>query len=459
MVATFALGRATTLGCAPVMSDLARRLATGAVGVLLALLAVLSIAPVASAQEGEAPEEGLAIFGALDDPETGPVEGAEIEVLLGEDPVGTGTSDAEGEWRIVVPEPGTYRVRLDPESLPEGVSLRDPERVELDAVRVLEGRDKRVVFALGERAAPRAADAERPPSGNRVINRLWTGLVVGVVIALSSIGLSLVFGTTRLVNFAHGEMVTLGALFAWYFSSGTVGPGLSLLVAGVIGVALAGVFGAVQDRALWRPLLDRRTDLISLMIVSIGLAMLMRYTFTVFFGSSVRPFREFAAQSPWVWGPLVLRPKQLVVLLIGVAVFAIYALVLQRTRLGTAIRATSDNRDLAESSGIDVKRVVTIVWVVGSALAAVGGISYATLYGVEWDVGFRLLLPIFAAVVLGGIGTAYGPLVGGLAIGLVSELSTLWVPAEFKFAWALLGLIVLLIIRPQGLLGRPERVG
>ncbi|HLT16827.1 MAG TPA: branched-chain amino acid ABC transporter permease [Acidimicrobiales bacterium] len=440
-------------------SDLAQRLVRGAMVVLLAVLAGLAVIPVASAQEGDPAEAEVAIFGALDDAEHGLVEGVELEALLGEEVVGTATSDENGEFRIVVPGPGTYRVRLDPTTLPEGVSLRDPERTELEAVRVLEGRDKRVVFALGERARPRPDDVARPPSGNRVVNRLWTGLVVGIVIALSSIGLSLVFGTTRLVNFAHGEMVTLGALLGWFFSSGTVGPGWSLFIAGAIAVALSGLFGAVQDRLLWRPLLDRRTDLISLMIVSIGLAMLLRYTFTVFFGSNVRPFREYAAQAPWVWGPLVLRPKQLVVLAIGVVVIALYALVLQKTRLGTAIRATSDNRDLAESSGINVTRVVLIVWVAGSALAALGGLSFATLYGVEWDIGFRLLLPIFAAVVLGGLGTAYGPLVGGLAIGLVSELSTLWVPAEFKFAWALFGLIILLLIRPQGLLGRPERVG
>ena len=440
-------------------TDLARRLVTGAMGVLLALLAVLLSSPGAHAQEGDPAPAEVAVFGVLEDSEHGPVEGAEIEALLGEEPVGTATSDADGQWRIVLPGPGTYRVRIDPSTLPEDVTLRDPDRSELPNVRVLEGRDKRVNFALGERVVRSGADSPRPPSGNRVVTRLWTGLVVGMVIALSSIGLSLVFGTTKLVNFAHGEMVTFGALVTWYFSSGTVGPGWSVIVAGVVGVALGGVFGAVQDRALWRPLLDRRTDLISMMIVSIGLAMLMRYTYTVLFGNSVRPLREYAAQAPWQWGPLVLRPKQLVVLLLGVGVVALYALVLQRTRLGTAIRAVSDNRDLAESSGIDVRRVVTIVWVAGSALAALGGISYATLYGVEWDIGFRLLLPIFAAVVLGGIGTAYGPLVGGLAIGLVSELSTLWVPAEFKFAWALFGLILLLLVRPQGLLGRPERIG
>jgi len=440
------------------IAGLARRLAAGAAGVLLIVLAALLAAPEAGAQEGDADDAAVAIFGVLTDSVHGPVEGAVVEVLAGDDVVGSDESDASGEWRVEVPGAGTYRVRLQSDTLPEGVALRDPERNELSSVRVLDGRDKRVLFALGERG-PRSADDVRPPSGNRVVNRLWTGLVVGVVIALSSIGLSLVFGTTRLVNFAHGEMVTLGALLAWYFSSGSVGPTWGLLVAGAVAVFLAGGFGALQDRLLWRPLLNRRTDLISLMIVSIGLAMMMRYLFAVVFGTSVRPLREYAAQAPWVWGPLVLRPKQLVILVLGLAVIALYALVLQRSRLGTAIRAVSDNNDLAESSGIDVRRVILIVWIVGSGLAALGGISYATLYGVEWDIGFRLLLPIFAAVVLGGMGTAYGPLLGGLAIGLLSETSTLWVPAELKFVWALFGLIVILLVRPQGLLGRAERVG
>ena len=132
---------------------------------------------------------------------------------------------------------------------------------------------------------------------------------------------------------------------------------------------------------------------------------------------------------------------------------------LQRTRIGKAMRAVADNRDLAESSGIDVNRVVMVVWIVGAALAAIGGILFGSAVAVDWFMGFRLLLLMFAAVILGGLGTAYGAMVGAIVIGLVTELSVLWFPAELKFMWALVVLIVVLLVRPQGILGRAERIG
>jgi branched-chain amino acid transport system permease protein len=399
-----------------------------------------------------APEPAQALVGELRDPDQGPVRGAEIEVHDPDgDLVGRATTDAQGQWRVPVPDEGRYEVALDPASLPDGVELRDEERATLDGVRVLPGRDKRVNFSFGQHETTRG-------SSNRVVNLTWSGLVIGLVIALAAVGLSLVFGTTGLVNFAHGEMVTFGALVAWW-ANGDLGLGLPLPVAGAIAVVAAGLLGIAQDRALWRPLERRRPNLISLMIVSIGLSMLLRYAFAVLFEASPRPFREYAAQRAWDWGPLLVPPKQLVVAGLALVVLVVYAVLLQRTRLGTAIRAVSDNRDLSEASGIDVPRVITLVWLLGSALAGLGGVAYATLNGVQWDMGYRLLLPIFAAVVLGGLGTAYGALVGGLVIGLVSELSTLWFPAEFKFAWALGVLVVGLVLRPQGLLGRAERIG
>jgi neutral amino acid transport system permease protein len=398
-------------------------------------------------------EQGLALFGQLEDPERGPVEGVRIEVRDGGDAVGADESDEGGQWRVEVPAPGRYTVTLDEDTLPDDVELRDEDRGTLEGVRVLEGRDKRVNFSLGERVGGDGS------SGNRFVNQTWSGIVVGLVIALAAVGLSLVFGTTGLVNFAHGEMLTLGALVAWFFNAGSAGPAWSLFLAGALAVAACAVVGALQHRVLWRPLERRRLDLVSMMIVSIGLAMLLRYLFVVLFEASPRPFREFSAQAPWTWGALQFPPKQLAVAALALVVLLAYAVALQRTRLGTAIRAVSDNRDLSESSGIDVQRVVLLVWLVGSALAGLGGVAFATLNSVEWDMGFRLLLPVFAAVVLGGLGTAYGPLVGGLAIGLVSELSTLWFPAEFKFAWGLAALIIVLLARPQGILGRAVRIG
>jgi neutral amino acid transport system permease protein len=135
------------------------------------------------------------------------------------------------------------------------------------------------------------------------------------------------------------------------------------------------------------------------------------------------------------------------------------ALMLQRTRTGKAIRAVSDNRDLAESSGIDVSRVILNVWLLAGGLAALGGVFFGLAQLVSWDMGFKLLLLMFAAVILGGLGTAYGVIAGSLVVGIVAQVSTIWFPVELQNAWALLVLILVLLVRPQGIFGQRERVG
>jgi branched-chain amino acid transport system permease protein len=142
-----------------------------------------------------------------------------------------------------------------------------------------------------------------------------------------------------------------------------------------------------------------------------------------------------------------------VIALVGVALF------LQRTKTGKAMRAVADNRDLAESSGINVARVITFVWAAGAGLAALGGILQGLSEQVSWQMGFQLLLLMFAGVTLGGLGTAFGALVGSMVVGMVMEVSTLWIPSEFKTVTALAILIVILVFRPQGILGQAERVG
>jgi neutral amino acid transport system permease protein len=132
---------------------------------------------------------------------------------------------------------------------------------------------------------------------------------------------------------------------------------------------------------------------------------------------------------------------------------------IQRTRLGKAMRAVSDNVDLAETTGIDVKRVILAVWIMAGSLAALGGIFLGAVENVQWLMGFRLLLLIFAAVILGGIGTAFGAMVGGIIIGIVTEMSILFSPGELKMAWGLAALIVVLLFRPQGIFGERERIG
>jgi branched-chain amino acid transport system permease protein len=195
------------------------------------------------------------------------------------------------------------------------------------------------------------------------------------------------------------------------------------------------------------------------MLVSIGLALFLRYIYQAVFSGNPRSYRQYSAQSPVKLGPLSFPPRDWVVMGICVAVLVVVGLVVQGTRLGTAIRAVADERDLAAASGIDVGRVVLVVWVAGSMLAGLGGVLLGVSQSVQWNMGFGLLLTIFAAVVLGGLGSIYGAMVGGLVVGVASEVGTYWLPSDFKFAIALAILIVVLIARPQGILGIRERIG
>jgi branched-chain amino acid transport system permease protein len=294
---------------------------------------------------------------------------------------------------------------------------------------------------------------------DRIGSLFVIGLKFGAIVALSSIGLSLVFGVTGLVNFAHGDIVTLGAVLAFFLNASPLGPEWHILLAAVPAILLAAGLGGAQELALWRPLRRRRTGLVSLIVISIGLSFAIRYLILVMFSGLPRPFANYVIQDNIDILGIPTVPKNLVIIGFTVAVLASVGLFLQRTKLGTAMRAVSDNSDLAESSGIDVQRVIMATWVIGAGLAALAGIMFGISEQVQWDMGFKLLLLIFAAVILGGLGTAFGAMVGGFIIGVAVEMSTLWVPTEFKTVIALGILVVMLLVRPQGLLGSRERVG
>jgi branched-chain amino acid transport system permease protein len=215
----------------------------------------------------------------------------------------------------------------------------------------------------------------------------------------------------------------------------------------------------VQDRFFWKRLRKRRTGLIAMLVVSIGLGIFLRYVFLFFFGGSTEQFTDYAGQAGLQIGPLSITPKSLIGSLVAIALLIATSLWLLRSRLGKATRAVSDNPALAAASGIDVDRVINAVWVIGAGLAAFSGILLGMNQGVRWDMGAGILLLIFAGVTVGGLGTAFGALLGGLLVGLVIQLSTIWVPPELKNVGALVILILVLLVRPQGLLGSRERVG
>jgi branched-subunit amino acid ABC-type transport system permease component len=420
--------------------------------VMLALLGVVAAGGAALAQEFEESVRGALRF------EGEPVSGVTITVTTedGEE-VGSTESDDEGRWEVGVPEEGTYVVTLDATSLPAEIP-----GVEVDTITTSVGNTqaKAVLFRFGE---PIADGGETGGTATDTGGFSWAsvaqltaeGLRFGLVLALAALGLSMIFGTTGLTNFSHGELITLGAIAAWYLND----VGLPFVAATVIAVVLLGLFGWGQDKVLWRPLRRRKTGLIAMMIVTIGLAIFLRYFYLYVFGGSRRSYREYAIQSGIEFGPVTLAPRDIASMVVALIVLSIVVWALASTRLGKATRAVSDNPALASASGIDVDKVIRTVWIGGAALAGLAGILQGLSQQVDYQLGFRTLLLVFAAVILGGLGTISGAIVGAIIVGLFIQLSTLVIPIELQNAGVLGVLIIVLLIRPQGILGRRERVG
>ncbi|HSK22384.1 MAG TPA: branched-chain amino acid ABC transporter permease [Egicoccus sp.] len=432
--------------------------------IVLALCALAIVATTAGAAlADEAPPDvgevvlaqgGETVRGALRGADGEPVAEVAITVATADgEAVGEAVTDGDGAWEVALPGPGDYVVTLDAETLPEGRELRDPDRNPLE-VSVRAAQNRTLIFALGEGAVGASFL-------DSFLSQSVSGLRFGLIIAITAIGLSLIFGTTGLVNFAHGELVALGAIIAWFFNApaSAGGFGLNLILAGVIATILSAVAGGAIELGLWRPLRRRRTGLIQMLVISIGLALLLRNGLQVWFGGGRRTYYDYTIQTALQLGPIRITPRDLIVMALAATVLVGVATMLQRTRIGKAMRAVSDNRDLAESSGIDVQRVILVIWVLGGGLAGFGGLLAGVLEPVSYLMGFRLLLLMFAGVILGGLGTAYGAMFGSIVVGLITELSTLWFSTELKYVWALFVLIIILLVRPQGLLGRKERIG
>jgi branched-chain amino acid transport system permease protein len=203
----------------------------------------------------------------------------------------------------------------------------------------------------------------------------------------------------------------------------------------------------------------RGASLIAALVMSIGFSIFFRYVMLFQFGGRAGFYDDFRLQSKWDLVVFSVAPKDVVLMALSVAALVAVASALQFTRIGKAMRAVADNRDLAESSGIDVEQVISRVWIAGTALAGLGGVFLGVTESISWDMGFRILLLMFAGVTLGGLGTAYGALFGSIIVGMFIQLSTLIIPTDMKNVGALITLVVILLIRPQGLLGRKERIG
>ena len=310
---------------------------------------------------------------------------------------------------------------------------------------------------------------------------VWDGLMRGLVIGLAGIGLSMTYSILNFANFAHGDYITAGAFSGWATTyliaglgradvgalllvgaSGSVfGGTLGINVVGTplavaAGVVIAGGFAIALtlfvDRTVFKPIRDESG--IALLITSVGVAFALRYLLQFVFSSSVRGTTAQPPSIPLylVDGVIRIDAHDIALVVVAGGLMLGIHLLLQLTKLGKAMRAMSDNEDLARITGIPTERVVTAVWVIGGGLTGVAGYMFVLWKGtLGFNDGWLLLLLIFAAVILGGIGSVYGAIVGGLAIGLTQSLSIIWIPSAFARAAAFAVMIVILLVKPQGL--------
>ncbi|AEN05472.1 ABC-type transporter, integral membrane subunit [halophilic archaeon DL31] len=324
---------------------------------------------------------------------------------------------------------------------------------------------------------------QRLSSGNlaaaQLLSYLWDGLVFGLGLGLAGIGLSMTYSILNFANFGHGDYLTAGAFSGWSaawllagMGSGAGAIQLLLLESGlatqvnvsiiaapleilgglVVAAVVTVLLSLLLDRIVYKPMRDEEG--ISLLIASIGVALALRYTIVLFFNTDSRGLTagDATVDLPVGAGAVTVTAHQTTLVIVAVALMLGVHLLLQRSKLGKAMRAMADNEDLARVTGIPTERVVRFTWIIGGGLAGAAGFLLALERGnIVFSFGWRLLLPVFAAVILGGIGSIYGAMFGGIAIGIARSVSAVWIPAEFSLVAAFLLMILVLLFKPSGI--------
>ena len=378
-----------------------------------------------------------------------PVPGVTLSVTSADGgEVGEGVTNDDGRAFISIPERGEYTVELDETTLPDDVEFDGTTTRTVNAL--LEGGNF-VQFQIG------VAAVEQVPFAEKFMTALVGGIKFGLIIGLAALGLSLIFGTTKLTNFSHGELITFGAIATYVLNRAL---DLPVILAVVAAVVVSAGFGWLQDKFLWKPLRNKGIGIIAMMIVSIGFGIFLRSIYQFGFGGSRRSLTQYVTQPRKDYGFFSLADKEAGIIIVSIVVLTITCIGLMRTRLGKAMRAVSDNPALSASSGLRVDGVIRSVWILGTALTGLSGALLAINSQVNFQMGFKLLLLVFAAVTLGGLGTIWGALLGSMVIGILYEVGPLFgIPSSIKEVGALVVLILILLVRPQGILGRPERIG
>lgn len=282
---------------------------------------------------------------------------------------------------------------------------------------------------------------------NEALQLLVYGTVLGSILTLGAIGVSMLFGILRFAHFAHGDMMTFGAYIALSFITGL---GFPIFGALPFAIVITAILAIAIDRLVYRRL--RKTQPVILLISSFGIAMALRALIQMIWGPGNHVYQQ-GIQIPYRAFGIAIKPDHITIVVGAIILVAALNLFLHRTKLGKAMRAMADNPDLAAITGIDNERVIMWTWVIGGGLAASAGVFMAMDTHLNPTIGWHVLLMVFAATILGGIGKLYGAILGGLAIGIAVEMSTMVIEPVYKPAVAFGIMVIMLIVRPAGLLG------
>tara|TARA_Y100000816_G_C26040864_1_gene545161 strand:- start:340 stop:1257 length:918 start_codon:yes stop_codon:yes gene_type:complete len=304
-----------------------------------------------------------------------------------------------------------------------------------------------------------------------MIEQLGNGLLLGIIISLSAVALSLLYGVTRIVNFAHGEIIALGAVVALFFSSPVDSKiiylerfsplGINIFLSVFISILFCGLFGGLLEVFIFRPLRKAEVGNVAVLVVTIGLSIFLRHIYLLLIPGRPKNFPlELQRRETYLFFDMT--PRNFKLLIAGLVVMILVGLFLTYTRTGKAMRAVRDSNELATVSGINSDNIILFTWISSSMLAGLAGILQGTINDIRFNMGFLILLLIFAGTVLGGIGTSFGAMIGGLLIGILVQVSV-GLPfmeghTEAKNAVALAIMIIILLFRPQGIFGQKERI-
>jgi branched-chain amino acid transport system permease protein len=297
------------------------------------------------------------------------------------------------------------------------------------------------------------------------LQQLINGLVLGSVYALVALGYTMVYGILGLINFAHGDIVMVGALVALTVAQALSGSGLPgpavMAVAAAAAIVVCVALGLTIERVAYRPL--RRAPRLAPLITAIGVSILLQYSAALIWGKQYIPMPELITPTPYTVGGARVSDLQCFIFLLACGVMAALLWFIKSSRIGRAMRATEQNAEVAGLMGVNADRVIAFTFLMGSAIGAVAGVMVALYYGLgHYFMGFMLGLKAFTAAVLGGIGNVGGAMLGGLLLGVIESLASGYIGdltggllgSNYRDVFAFLVLVLVLVLKPTGLLGR-----